>query len=143
MEGELLTAAGAQELDLPHRKPWQPSRCLKHAGFELVREHIVTEKLVTPIDFETRLSSAKGAAFGLEPVLLHGIDPAAEANVSSIEHNLLQGKLSDLEPGARGMVIGTPMNAPGMPHRKPHRNTDSSTRNGDTDTAVPAMIGSR
>ena len=42
----------------------------------------------------------------LEPVLLHGIDPAAEANVSSIEQNLLQGKLSDLEPGARGMVIG-------------------------------------
>ena len=42
----------------------------------------------------------------LEPVLLHGIDPAAEAQVSSIEQNLLQGKLSDLEPGARGMVIG-------------------------------------
>jgi len=42
----------------------------------------------------------------LEPVLLHGIDPAAEANVSSIEKNLLQGKLSDLAPGSRGMVIG-------------------------------------
>jgi len=42
----------------------------------------------------------------LEPVLLHGIDPAAEANVSSIEKSLLQGKLSDLAPGSRGMVIG-------------------------------------
>jgi lipoprotein-releasing system permease protein len=42
----------------------------------------------------------------LEPVLLHGIDPDAEANVSSIEKNLLQGKLSDLAPGSRGMVIG-------------------------------------
>jgi lipoprotein-releasing system permease protein len=42
----------------------------------------------------------------LEPVLLHGIDPAAESNVSSIEKNLLQGKLSDLAPGSRGMVIG-------------------------------------
>lgn len=47
-----------------------------------------------------------GRAGLLEPVLLHGIDPAAEANVSAIERNLLQGKLSDLEPGARGMVIG-------------------------------------
>ena len=33
-------------------------------------ESIVTEKLITPIDFENRLSSYKGAAFGLEPVLL-------------------------------------------------------------------------
>ncbi len=36
-------------------------------GFE---KHIVTERLITPIDFEMRLSSYKGAAFGLEPVLL-------------------------------------------------------------------------
>jgi phytoene desaturase len=34
------------------------------------RQHIVTEKLLTPIDFENRLSSYKGAAFGLEPTLL-------------------------------------------------------------------------
>ncbi len=34
------------------------------------RQHIVTEKIITPIDFEQRLSSYKGAAFGLEPVLL-------------------------------------------------------------------------
>ncbi len=33
------------------------------------RQYIVTERLMTPIDFETRLSSFKGAAFGLEPVL--------------------------------------------------------------------------
>jgi phytoene desaturase len=31
---------------------------------------IVTEKLITPIDFQNRLGSYKGAAFGLEPVLL-------------------------------------------------------------------------
>jgi phytoene desaturase len=36
-------------------------------GFE---DHIVTQKLMTPIDFENRLSSFKGAAFGMEPVLL-------------------------------------------------------------------------
>jgi lipoprotein-releasing system permease protein len=42
----------------------------------------------------------------LQPVLLHGIDPEAEANVSSIERNLLQGRLAELTPGARHMVIG-------------------------------------
>lgn len=42
----------------------------------------------------------------LQPVLLHGVDPVAEAKVSSIERNLLQGRLADLTPGSRGMVIG-------------------------------------
>jgi lipoprotein-releasing system permease protein len=42
----------------------------------------------------------------LEPVLLHGVDPASESSVSSIEQHLLQGTLADLQPGSRGMVIG-------------------------------------
>jgi lipoprotein-releasing system permease protein len=42
----------------------------------------------------------------LEPVLLHGVDPASESGVSSIEQHLLQGSLADLQPGRRGMVIG-------------------------------------
>ena len=32
-------------------------------------QHVVTSRLLTPIDFKDRLSSVKGAAFGLEPVL--------------------------------------------------------------------------
>jgi phytoene desaturase len=32
-------------------------------------EHVVTSRLLTPIDFRDRLWSVKGAAFGLEPVL--------------------------------------------------------------------------
>lgn len=32
-------------------------------------KHIVTSRLLTPLDFRDRLSSLKGAAFGLEPVL--------------------------------------------------------------------------
>ncbi len=35
-----------------------------------VGEHIVTSKLMTPQDFQDRLWSYKGAAFGLEPLLL-------------------------------------------------------------------------
>jgi len=47
-----------------------------------------------------------GRSGTLEPVLLHGIDPAAEAQVSAIERNLLQGRLGDLMPGSRRIVIG-------------------------------------
>jgi lipoprotein-releasing system permease protein len=47
-----------------------------------------------------------GRSGTLEPVLLHGIDPTAEAQVSAIEHNLLQGRLGDLTPGSRRIVIG-------------------------------------
>lgn len=36
-------------------------------GFE---KHVVTSKLITPVDFGDRLQSYKGAAFGLEPRLL-------------------------------------------------------------------------
>ncbi len=34
-----------------------------------LEDSVVTSRLLTPIDFETRLNSYKGAAFGLEPVL--------------------------------------------------------------------------
>jgi lipoprotein-releasing system permease protein len=47
-----------------------------------------------------------GRGGALQPVLLHGIDPSAEANVSAIERNLLQGRLADLTPGSRSIVIG-------------------------------------
>ncbi|MGI9246028.1 MAG: lipoprotein-releasing ABC transporter permease subunit, partial [Steroidobacteraceae bacterium] len=47
-----------------------------------------------------------GRAGTLEPVLLHGVDVEAESRVSSIERNLLQGRLADLQPGSRRMIIG-------------------------------------
>jgi lipoprotein-releasing system permease protein len=42
----------------------------------------------------------------LQPVLLHGVDPALESGVASIDEHLLQGRLTDLQPGARNIVIG-------------------------------------
>lgn len=47
-----------------------------------------------------------GRAGNLEPVLLHGVDVAAESSVSTIERHLLQGRLDDLQPGSRALVIG-------------------------------------
>jgi lipoprotein-releasing system permease protein len=47
-----------------------------------------------------------GRSGTLEPVLLHGIDVVAEPAVSSVEQHLLQGRLADLQPGSRAMIIG-------------------------------------
>ena len=76
------------------------------ANWQSVTERIRTVPGVEGVAPFVDVQAMLGRTGMLEPVLLHGIDPAAEANVSSIEQNLLQGKLSDLEPGARGMVIG-------------------------------------
>jgi lipoprotein-releasing system permease protein len=42
----------------------------------------------------------------LLPAVLHGIDPVAEASVAQIEPHLLEGRLADLTPGSRHMIIG-------------------------------------
>jgi len=42
----------------------------------------------------------------LQPAMLHGLDPRAEGQVSTIEQHLLQGKLADLAPGSRNLIIG-------------------------------------
>ena len=76
------------------------------ADWQSVTDRIRTVPGVEGVAPFVDVQAMLGRAGLLEPVLLHGIDPAAEANVSAIEQNLLQGKLSDLEPGARGMVIG-------------------------------------
>jgi lipoprotein-releasing system permease protein len=76
------------------------------ANWQSVTDRIRTVPGVEGVAPFVDVQAMLGRAGLLEPVLLHGIDPAAEANVSSIEQNLLQGKLSDLEPGARSMVIG-------------------------------------
>jgi lipoprotein-releasing system permease protein len=76
------------------------------ANWRVVTERIRTVPGVEGVAPFVDVQAMLGRSGMLEPVLLHGIDPAAEANVSSIERNLLQGKLSDLKPGSRGMVIG-------------------------------------
>jgi lipoprotein-releasing system permease protein len=47
-----------------------------------------------------------GRAGELKPVLLHGIEPAAESTVASIEEHMVTGRLADLVPGERRMVVG-------------------------------------
>ncbi len=47
-----------------------------------------------------------GRAGQLQPVLLHGLDPAVEGEVSDVERHMVQGTLADLVPGERRIVLG-------------------------------------
>ncbi|QAX82032.1 lipoprotein-releasing ABC transporter permease subunit [Candidatus Pseudomonas adelgestsugas] len=42
----------------------------------------------------------------VQKILLNGIEPSQESNVSIIDHCMLHGKLNDLVPGKFGIVIG-------------------------------------
>ena len=44
-------------------------RTLEESVLPGLSKHVVSSRMLTPIDFKTRLSSHKGAAFGMEPVL--------------------------------------------------------------------------
>jgi len=54
------------------------------------------------VDVEAML----GRSGNLQPVLLHGLDPAAESRVSTIEQHMLEGNLADLTAGSRRMIVG-------------------------------------
>jgi lipoprotein-releasing system permease protein len=47
--------------------------------------------------------SVRGA---MQPVQLHGVDPALESQVSIIDQHMQQGRLSDLREGEFGVVLG-------------------------------------
>jgi phytoene desaturase len=64
-------------------------------GFE---KHIVTQRLMTPDDFEHRLLSYKGAAFGLEPVLTQSAWFRPHNKSEEIENLFLVG--AGTHPGA-------------------------------------------
>jgi phytoene desaturase len=68
------------------------------------RDHIVTEKLITPIDFENRLSSAKGAAFGLEPTLLQSAWFRPNNRSEDIENLFIVGAGTHPGAGVPGVV---------------------------------------
>jgi lipoprotein-releasing system permease protein len=47
-----------------------------------------------------------GRSGNLLPVLLHGLDPAAERSVADIDSHLVAGSLDSLESGSRNLVLG-------------------------------------
>jgi lipoprotein-releasing system permease protein len=47
-----------------------------------------------------------GRAGNLLPVVMHGVDPAAEKAVAKIEQHMLSGSIDALEPGSRRLLLG-------------------------------------
>lgn len=47
-----------------------------------------------------------GRAGQLLPVLLHGLDPTLEGEVSDVDRHMMQGRLANLVPGERNVVLG-------------------------------------
>ncbi len=64
-------------------------------GFE---KHVVTSRIITPLDFETNLLSFKGAGFGLEPVLTQSAWFRPHNKSEDIENLFLVG--AGTHPGA-------------------------------------------
>ncbi len=59
---------------------------------------------VAPIAELEGMLSYRGA---MQPVQIHGIDPAHEDEVSIVGRHMLRGQLADLEPGEYGVVLGS------------------------------------
>jgi phytoene desaturase len=81
-----------------------------------LRQHIVTEKIMTPIDFETRLSSTKGAAFGLEPVLLQSAWFRPNNKSEDIENLFLVGAGTHPGAGIPGVISSARILDTVVPH---------------------------
>jgi phytoene desaturase len=80
------------------------------------RDHIVTEKIITPIDFEHRLSSTKGAAFGLEPVLLQSAWFRPNNKSEDIENLFLVGAGTHPGAGIPGVISSARILDTVVPH---------------------------
>ena len=81
-----------------------------------LRDHIVSEKLITPIDFENRLSSYKGAAFGLEPVLLQSAWLRPNNKAEDIENLFLVGAGTHPGAGIPGVISSARILDTVVPH---------------------------
>jgi phytoene desaturase len=80
------------------------------------REHIVTEKIITPIDFENRLLSFKGAAFGLEPVLLQSAWFRPNNKAEDIQNLFLVGAGTHPGAGIPGVISSARILDTVVPH---------------------------
>jgi phytoene desaturase len=67
--------------------------------------HIVTSRLTTPLDFQDRLLSFKGAAFGLEPLLLQSAWFRPHNRSEDIEHLYMVGASTHPGAGVPGVLM--------------------------------------
>jgi lipoprotein-releasing system permease protein len=69
-------------------------------------EKVAAEPGVTAAAPLVQMEGLIQAGRELEPVRVHGIDPAYEQRLSGEQINLLEGSLDALQPGSRGILLG-------------------------------------
>jgi len=75
-------------------------------GWQAMADRVRTVPGVTGVAPFTDVQAMIGRGGRLQPVLLHGLDPQAEGQVSDVAKFLLEGQLTDLVPGERRIVLG-------------------------------------
>jgi phytoene desaturase len=68
-------------------------------------QHVVTSRVTTPLDFQDRLLSFKGAAFGLEPLLLQSAWFRPHNRSEDIEHLYMVGASTHPGAGVPGVLM--------------------------------------
>ncbi|NIL92997.1 MAG: lipoprotein-releasing ABC transporter permease subunit [Woeseiaceae bacterium] len=76
------------------------------SGWRELREQVAAETGVSAaaplVEMEGMIQSRRE----LEPVIVHGVDPAFESAMSGDTINLIEGSLDDLQPGSRAIILG-------------------------------------
>jgi phytoene desaturase len=79
-------------------------------------QHIVTQKLVTPLDFRDRLQSYKGAAFSLEPVMFQSAWFRPHNRSEEVDNLYLVGAGTHPGAGVPSVVISAKILDQVVPH---------------------------
>jgi len=89
---------------------WPPVTVTTMSGFlenwpeaEKIIEKNPSVTAVAPYASEQAMLTHEGF---VQPVMINGIDPAAEKNLSELANKMVQGKLTQLVPGSFGIVLG-------------------------------------
>lgn len=54
----------------------------------------------------TRVDGMLSYRGGMQPLQIHGVDPAMEGEVSSVTQHMYSGEVADLQPGEFGIILG-------------------------------------
>jgi phytoene desaturase len=79
-------------------------RHLQRTLLPALGDHLVSSRIVTPLDFQDRLSSYQGAAFGLEPVLRQSAWFRPHNRSEDIERLFLVGAGTHPGAGVPGVI---------------------------------------
>ena len=74
--------------------------------WQRLRAAVVAQPRVTAAAPVTPIEGMVRGIGALHPVLIEGVDPGLESQVSAIDRNLIRGSLADLAPGRNAIILG-------------------------------------